>query len=295
MLRRSTYSKYFLLLSKPLYNLFASFKELEPYVIGSKISTSFDKYVRIYSALCFVALIISFLLMFSVTYFVLSASLMISLATSFVLSFGIALPLSLSLFMALPKIKYESRKNLLEAKFPLFAMYLSLLFSSGAPAVRVFELLEKRFLKDLTYFDLEINMVNSLVKIGAPLDEVFSRVSMITPSPSVKDLMAALASTTRVGGNKAERIGEIMSRYIERYSIMVEKTVNNMSIILEVYLVVAVMAPVMLGAMASLLLFFPLYGLSFESISFILVFFFVPVFSIMMLLIIDSMVSKLKV
>lgn len=289
------YSRQLLLLSRPFYDLFASFKELEPYVLGSKISTSFDKYVRVSSALCFVTLIVSFVLMFSVTYVVFSVNLIVSLVASLVLSFGVVLPLFLSLFMILPKVKYESRKNILEAKFPLFAMYLSLLFSSGASAVRVFELLEKRFLKDLIYFDLEISMINSLAKIGIPLDEAFSRVSMITPSPSVKDLMAALASTTRVSGNKAERISEIMSRYIERYSIMVERTVNSMSLILEVYLAFAVMAPVMLGAMASLLLFFPLYGLSFESIAFILVFFIVPVISIMMLLIIDSMISKLKV
>ncbi len=289
------YSRSLLLFSRPLYPLFVSFKDLEPIVIGSKISTSFDRYARVSSALCLVVIIVSFAAMFFITYIIFSVNLIISLVASLVLSFGIVLPLALSFYMILPKIKYENRKNVLEAKFPLFAMYLSLLFSSGAPTVRVFELLEKKFLKDLIHFDLEIHMINSLAKIGVPLDEVFSRVSMITPSPSVKDLMAALASTARVSGDKAERIREIMSRYIERYSIVVERTVNSMSLILEVYLAFAVMAPVMLGAMASLLLFFPLYGLSFESVAFILVFFIVPVISIMILLIIDSMISRLKV
>ena len=278
----------------PISSIISSYKGLESLVVGSKISSSLDRYARISSLCIFLAMvgtgIASLILMYRYV-----EDIIISIATCILVSICVAFPLSLAIAIAIPSFAYSNRRSLLEAKFPLLAMTLSLLLASGVGISKAFNELEKRFIEELKYFDLEIQMVNSLIRIGIPIDEALHRVSSITPSLSVRELFTGLASVARVGGDPATIVSSIMANYIVRYGILVEKTVNDIGIIMEVYLAFALLIPVILGSVAVLFLLHPIPILSFEAIMFFTIFILIPIVSITILIIVDTMVSKLRV
>jgi len=222
-------------------------------------------------------------------------SSLLSIAAAIVVAIAIALPLSFAIAMFLPMLVYSNRRSILESKFPLLAMTLSLLLAAGSGIAKTFEELEKRFLEELRFFDLEIYMVNSMIRIGIPIDEALRRVAEITPSLSVKELFTGLASVARVGGDPATVVNSIMNNYISRYAILVEKTVNDLSIMMEIYLAFALLVPILLGSVAVLFLINPMAGISFEAMMFLTIFIVIPVISVALLIIVDSIVSKLRV
>ncbi len=282
------------ILNGPIHGLYLSYRKLEPVVIGSKLSSSFDRYARIASlgtSLSMLVLgIVAGLLAYGYT-----GNALLAGAIAIIVAVAIVFPLSFAITILLPSFVYSHRRSILESKFPLLAMTLSLLLASGSGIVRAFEELEKRFLDELKHFDLEVYMVNSLVRVGMPIDEALQKVAAITPSLSVKELFTGLASVARVGGDPAAVVNSIMSNYISRYAILVEKTVNDLGIMMEVYLAFALLVPIVLGSVAVLFLLSPMPGISFEAMTFLTIFIVIPVISIAILVIVDSIVSKLRV
>ncbi len=86
-----------------------------------------------------------------------------------------------------------------------------------------------------------------------------------------------------------------MSNYISRYVILVEKTVNDLGIMMEIYLALALLIPILLGSVAVLFLLNPVSGISFEAMMFLTIFIVIPIISVAILVIVDSIVSKLRV
>ena len=282
------------LVSEPIYRVILLHRNLEPLVIGSKISSSFDRYARI-SSLCILFAIVGTGITSSIFIYNYVKNVFISIVACILISICVVFPLALALAIAIPSFVYSNRRSLLEAKFPLLAMTLSLLLASGIGIAKAFNELEKRFLEELKYFDLEVRMVNSLIRIGIPIDEALHRVSYITPSPSMKELLVGLASVARVGGDPATIVNSIMAGYIDRYGILVEKTVNDIGIMMEMYLAFALLVPVVLGSIAVLFLLYPIPMLPFEALMFLTIFILIPIASITILIIVDTMVSKLRV
>lgn len=282
------------LINGPIHSIVSSFRGLEPLVIGSKISSSFDRYARISSLCILLAMlgtgIVSLIFMSKYV-----ESIIISIVACILIPICVVFPLALAIVIAIPSFAYSNRRSLLEAKFPLLAMTLSLLLASGIGIAKAFNELEKRFLEELKYFDLEVQMVNALIRIGIPIDEALQRVSSVTPSLSVRELFIGLASVARVGGDPATVVNSIMVNYIGRYGILVEKTVNDIGIMMETYLAFALLIPIVLGSIAVLFLLHPIPALSFEAIMFLTTFILIPIASITILIIVDSMVSKLRV
>ncbi len=186
-------------LNGPIHNLYLSYRKLEPLVIGSKISSSFDRYARLASLGTSLSMIV-FGSIAGLAVYSYIGDLLLAVSTAIIVAIAIALPLSFAVAVFLPSFAYSNRRSVLESKFPLLAMTLSLLLASGSGIVKAFEDLEKRFLEELRFFDLEIRMVNSMVRIGIPIDEALRRVAEISPSLSVRELFTGLASVARVGG-----------------------------------------------------------------------------------------------
>ncbi len=267
---------------------------MEPLVIGSKIASNYETYSR-YAAL---GTLISIIVLGLVSGFLVYRrfhDVVISIAVGSTVAVSIVFPLCFALTIMIPSFAYSNRRSLLEAKFPLLAMTLSLLLAAGLGVTRAFENLEKRFLEELKFFDLEIKLINSYIRIGMPVDEAMQRVASITPSLSIKELLIGLASAARVGGDPSSVVNSIMSNYISRYSLLVEKTVNDLGIMMEIYLAFALLIPILLGSIAVLFLLSPIRGLSFDMLMFLTVFIVIPIISVAILIIIDTIVSKLRV
>ncbi len=280
-------------LSKPLYPLLSKYRSLEVLVIGSGIDTGFESYCRKGAASILIAMVAGSSLAF-VAFSTIIPYIMAAVAAVAV-GVAVILPISLAAFIALPATMYSNRGAVLEAKFPAFALVLSLLLAAGASLSQAIETMYSRYLEDLKNFSIEIEMLRSMIRVGVPIDEALRKLSYITPSQTLKALFLDLAAATRIGGDLAESVSNAMRNYIDRYSIRVEKVVNDIGVIMEGYLSVCMLLPLLLGVLSILFMVAPSAGLTFESIMFMTVFIMIPIISAMTLVIVDSMVSKLRV
>lgn len=267
--------------------------ELEPIIIGSKTSTSFERFVR--NAKVF---IFSFTLLTSTitAYYIYAVTLSYSLTMliSIVLALTVFLPLSYALTIWVPALRYRIRRDLLEAKSPLFITLLSLITVSEKNIAKALNTLSLKYMQELKDFDLELSLINSLPKIGVPLDEALSRVVTVTPSPTLKSVFSSLSTLVKVGGDPAEVVNHIMKDYLESYRINLEKGINDLGVVLELYLAFSIIIPLLVSSIGMLLVLYPIKGVAFEALLAVISYLVAPVSSISTLIIADTITSRLR-
>jgi len=180
----------------------------------------------------------------------------------------------------------------MEAKFPLFTSITSLVFTSEKNISRVFEILNHNYGEILKDFRVELEMITSLIKLNYPVSEALARVAKVTPSPTLKEVLLSLSSSVLIGADPLESMKTITNKYLEKYALKVEKTVNELGTMLEIYLAIALLTPVVMGSLGALLVLSPLGGISFELVIFILSYVVVPASSLASMVLIDATISK---
>jgi flagellar protein FlaJ len=277
-------------LSHPLTTLYSKHSRLEDYVIGSGIG-SFEQYVTVSATLTLTAALTTLILASALTYY-LSGLIHLSILSGLAISLGAVFPLCYAASLSFVILKYKSRGTVMEAKFPLFTSITSLVFTSEKNISRVFEILNHNYGEILKDFRVELEMITSLIKLNYPVSEALARVAKVTPSPTLKEVLLSLSSSVLIGADPLESMKTITNKYLEKYALKVEKTVNELGAMLEIYLAIALLTPVVMGSLGALLVLSPLGGISFELVIFILSYVVVPASSLASMVLIDATISK---
>ena len=277
-------------LSHPLTTLYSKHSRLEDYVIGSGIG-SFERYVTVTVTLTLTAVLTTLILASALTYY-LSGLIHLSILSGLAISLGAVFPLCYAASLSFVILKYKSRGTVMEAKFPLFTSITSLVFTSEKNISRVFEILNHNYGEILKDFRVELEMITSLIKLNYPVSEALARVAKVTPSPTLKEVLLSLSSSVLIGADPLESMKTITNKYLEKYALKVEKTVNELGAMLEIYLAIALLTPVVMGSLGALLVLSPLGGISFELVIFILSYVVVPASSLASMVLIDATISK---
>jgi flagellar protein FlaJ len=277
-------------LSHPLTTLYSKHSRLEDYVIGSGIG-SFERYVTVSAILTLTAVLTTLILASALTYY-LSGLIHLSILSGLAISLGAVFPLCYAASLSFVILKYKSRGTVMEAKFPLFTSITSLVFTSEKNISRVFEILNHNYGEILKDFRVELEMITSLIKLNYPVSEALARVAKVTPSPTLKEVLLSLSSSVLIGADPLESMKTITNKYLEKYALKVEKTVNELGAMLEIYLAIALLTPVVMGSLGALLVLSPLGGISFELVIFILSYVVVPASSLASMVLIDATISK---
>jgi len=277
----------------PFYRLCLSIipKGVERLVIGSKLSSSINKYVETVSIISLVATIIGGS----------TSGYMLWMSTrDILLSYMVGLAASIAIFLAsiafsiwVPAAKYSDRGSLLEAKMPIFLSYLSLLLASRVDLSKAFMELEG-LLKELRVFDVELSLINSLTSTGVPLSEALVTAAQVTPSLTMRELLLGLTSIAKAGGDPMPLLNSMMESYASRYNMRVERAISDLAIILEFYVAFSILLPIALSSLALLFAIQPIHGLPFELLLFISTFVLAPLMLLSTLIIADAIVSKLR-
>ena len=267
-------------------------KNYETFVIGSGIAPSLDKYLTASSRAMLVASATLFALTLAVCLRVLP--LLISAVASAIVALVIAPAASGALLVYLPVAVHRNRGELLESKALQLLSALALLTASGQSIYRVFEALPRVLGKDFKVFSVELDMATSLLRIGVPVNEALKRVASITPSPTLRDLFISLSSIASIGGGVAQVVWSLVDRYVTRYSIRVERSVEALNMFMEVYVAVALLIPILVGSTAALLIIYPLAGISFEALMVLTTLILVPVSSAAIVVLADVIVSRVR-
>lgn len=281
------------LLTYPLATLYSRHPRLEDYVIGSGIG-SFDRYVSISSEASLVAMLMAFLLFSMFTYYS-SGSVLFSLFSGTVVSLLVVLPLCYVVSLGLIFLKYKSRRDVMEARFPLLISLMSLVTTSEKDLSRVFGILNRSYSEVLKDFRVELEMITSLIRLNYPINEALTRVAKITPSPTLREVLLGLSASVVIGAEPLELMSTVTNKYLEKYSLKVEKAVNELGVMLEIYLAIALLTPVVIGSLGTLLVLNPVGGISFELVVFILSYLVVPASSLASMILIDATVSKVMI
>ncbi|MEM0348389.1 MAG: type II secretion system F family protein [Zestosphaera sp.] len=281
------------LLTYSFTTLYSRYPKLEDYVIGSGIS-SFDRYVSISSGASLTAILAAFLSFCVFTYYS-SNSILLSLLSGVVVSLSVVFPLCYVISLGVVFLKYKSRREVMEARFPLLASLMSLVATSEKDLSRVFEVLNQSYSEVLKDFRVELEMITSLIKLNYPTNEALARVAKITPSPTLREVLLGLSASVVIGAEPLELMSTVTNKYLERYSLKVERAVNELGVMLEIYLAIALLTPVVVGSLGTLLVLNPVGGISFELVVFILSYLIVPASSIASMVLIDATVSKVMI
>ncbi len=294
--RRKFFSYLFLLpklLTHPLTKLYLRYPKLEDYVIGSGIS-SLDRYISISSGASLITVLVAFFLCSVFTYY-LSDSIIFSLLSGAVFSLCVVFPLCYAASLGLVFLKYKSRGDVMEARFPLLISLMSLVTTSEKELSRVFEVLYKNYRDVLKDFRVELEMITSLVRLNYPINEALARVAKITPSPTLREVLLGLSASVVIGAEPLELMSTVTSKYLEKYSLKVERAVSELGVMLEIYLALALLIPVVAGSLGALLVLSPVGGISFELVVFILSYLVVPASSLASMVLVDAIVSKVMI
>ena len=206
----------------------------------------------------------------------------------------VAFVLLLALYISLPSLAARSRADRLERKFLLLATMLAALVYSGEGLGEAFLRLGRGVPEELRDFKLELEYIASLLSVGRPIHEVLEAAARLTPSPSLRSLLLGLSAASKTGTGVAEVIEASITEYLSVRETEIDRVTNSLGALLELYTAVAVMLPIGMGVVGLLLLFQPVAGLSFDLILAVTTFILVPVTVIAVVLVAESLVSKLK-
>ncbi len=272
------------LLTDPLTTLYYKYSRLEDYVLGAGVS-SLEEYAATSAKLTLITVLTTFIL----------ASTFYSVPHGLAISLGVVFPLCYAASLSHVILKYRSRGTVMEAKFPLLASLMSLVITSEKDISKVFDVLSRSYREVLKDFRVELEMITSLIKLNYPVNEALARVARITPSPTFREVLLSLSASVMIGAEPLEIMNTVTSKYLEKYSLKVEKVVNELSVMLEIYLAIALLTPVIIGSLGALLVLNPVGGISFELVVFVLSYLVVPASSLASMVLIDAMISKVMI
>ncbi len=268
---------------------------IEYQVLGSGLSKSIYRYASTVLALLIIitALASSLIALFFREYGIHISVVSSILAGISMFTFGLALAISL------PGTFYKNRGSTLEPRFPLFASaLLSRLLSGATLAYAILDMAE-RDAHDLPWFKIEIEYLSSMVKSGVDVHEALERVAYITPSPTLRRLFSSLAVASRAGSGMTEIVETLLRDFLFAVETEIDRVTSSLAALLEFYVSLSVMLPVVVGVVG-LLLLFPLgrplpSWLNFNSILFLATFILTPIVSALVIILSDSIISKVRV
>lgn len=275
--------------------LYAQFEHPEYIIIGSGIARSLEEYCTGSSLLLLGLAGFIGLIVFYFSWTRLGLALAYSAIAASIAGLAIGLPLGLALTIALPTASYNNRRSKLEARFIVYSMILSMLLAGQAKLSEAFQVLARDYRDDLKDFSIENDYISSSLRLGRGLEETLEDAALITPSPTLKTLYTSLARASRVGIPPLEVVREVTEMYLNNYNMMVEKTLTSLGGIFEMFVSTAILLPVIVGVMGLLYAFMPVGGISFEQLLFLTIFVLVPIVSVVVVIISDSLISRLRV
>jgi len=229
----------------------------------------------------------------------LAASRLLRLPAGVAAAGAILASVSVSMFVlavltALPRIAYGSRGSRLEPRFPLLASSLATRLLAGSTLSGALLELAEREIADLEEFRVELEFVASSVRLGAPLDAVLEAAARITPSTSLKSLFSALAAAARTGAGVEDIIDTVLREYLFNVEMEIDRVTAGLGAYMEIFVAASVMLPIAIGVVGLLLVFNPIPGLDFNTLLFATTFILTPMTAAGIIVLADSLVSRIR-
>jgi archaellum biogenesis protein FlaJ (TadC family) len=259
-------------------------RTLTPYVLGSGMRVS----PKGYASLVVLLSLLSPPTFFAIGYLIKGLVLAVSLAILSVVVPGIT--------YMYPMLKYRNRGDMLDVKIlNLEAALATSLIASASHEEAFINLLP---IADVLGFDVELREVTkALIHDRLPLSDALIKVAQITPSRSASLLFEGLKGIIESGAGILEYIYWMASSSYNDVESKYRAAFNSLSILMEVYMALAVLLPIV--TIAAIVALFGVGGfvrlpMNPKYLASLVSFVLTPLLALGTLIIADSIVSRLR-
>jgi flagellar protein FlaJ len=221
------------------------FQDLRPQLSKANVSVSLPEYV---SMMMFTAMIVSLF----TTVVIGSVWAITAGITGFIYSLAMALVGAFAvmvLFYLYPEIRIRRRASQIKDKLPFATMYLSTLAGTGTSVPYLFKVLgeveeygevtkeAKKISRDIETFNMDVN-------------EALERAAERSPSREFKELMWGINHSMTSGSSLRVFLQERADRLMDDYRRKVEDFAEQLSLLVEMYIVVVIVGSIIFTSMS---------------------------------------------
>ena len=262
------------------------FSDLKKDLKKASMRISLEEYISISFLSCIILFLIE-LPIFTFIFSLLNLGIIFSITMSITVSVSICLLLFL-IFLNYPKFIIRDKSKSIDYTLPFAGVYLSTIASSGLPPHKIFEIFS-RFEEYGEISKESKNIVNDMNAFGFNIYESIERAVDRTPSKNFRELLWAILSTLKSGGDLFKLLTEKSKGFLNDYRRNLMEFSRTLSVYLEVYLTALVLGAIFFTILTSLMS--GIGGVSQSDITliqFFLIFMFIPLISLAFIVLIKS-------
>jgi flagellar protein FlaJ len=184
----------------------------------------------------------------------------------------------LFLFYIIPLSEAKNLGRRIDQELPFVTIHMSAIASSGLEPVSIFRIILKG--DDYKYTNIEFKKIMNLINFhGESTANALRKISMSTPSQKLKELLNGLAVTITSGGELSNFLNQHAETMLFDYKLEREKNNKVSETFMDIYISVAIAAPMILLMMFVIIgstgLIGNFFNLSINAISLLLILFIV--------------------
>jgi len=190
-------------------------------------------------------------------------------------------------------VNRNTRARKISEELPYFMGYMATLASSGLTLEGVFKAVAREATKEEIVADAK-HLIRNVDLLGMDIINAIKDLIKRSPSEPYTELLEGLIATVQSGGDLKEYFLATANVQLEEKKLLLRKMTSSLGIVAEMYTILLVVFPLMAVIMLSIMAIMTpnIAGLSLTTAISLLTYAFVPMFGIMMLVMMDSMVPK---
>lgn len=251
----------------------------------------FEVFVASMISSSFIAAIIGFATTITIS-IMLNISPLIAGLLAIVGSLGLGI-ITFAVLQIMPMLNAKTRLTKLREETPHFIGYMATLCASGLSLEGVFKAIaqepsNEEIVKDSRFVTRNIEILG--MDVITAVNDLIKR----TPKGSYSELLEGAIITFKAGGNLREYFLATAKVHLEEKKINVKRSTESLGIMAEMYTILLIVFPLMAVIMLSIMAIMSpnLGGFDLLTLMNMLTYVLVPLFGIVMLLLMDSMVPK---
>lgn len=201
--------------------------------------------------------------------------------------------ITFAIMQVTPILNAKTRLNKLREETPHYIGYMATLCASGLSLEGVFkaiaqEISNEEIVKDSKFITRNIEILG--MDVMTAVNDLIKR----TPKGSYSELLEGAIITFKTGGNLREYFLATAKVHLEEKKISVKRSTESLGVMAEMYTILLIVFPLMAVIMLSIMAIMSpdLGGFDLITLMNMLTYAMVPLFGIVMLLLMDSMVPK---
>jgi hypothetical protein len=196
------------------------------------------------------------------------------------------------LLTTLPLMKRYILRSSIQSYLPYTLMILSIYAAGGYPITGIL-LNSSRIIKENSTKAIIERVIADLEK-GEGIEDSLLKESIACPSPDLRSVLKGLASISTSGVGTLAFLKNSLDNYLKRLDSKLREKIDKISVIMEGYIAIGVLFPLLIEV---ILLFFanqlPV-GIPPEALIIVFFFILIPVLFVSTIIIIDSVMSEVK-